>query len=171
MSKERFLASFLHSYEIFHLAFFFFFFDSRRWIFKFLSLSRRNSLSFEVFVEPPQNNSYISLKYLFCQYLVNIAMGFPSSTDGKESGAMQETLVQSLGWEDSLEKRMAIHSSILGWKIPWTREPGRLQSLGSQRARQDWVTNTFTLHSVISYLTINLFFPINTWLYIFNFWV
>ena len=63
-------------------------------------------------------------------------MGFPSSSDGKESGAMQETLVQSLGWEDSLEKGMAIHSSILGWKIPWTGEPSRLQSLGSQRARQ-----------------------------------
>ena len=46
---------------------------------------------------------------------------------------MQETLVQSLGWEDLLEKKMATHSSILAWKIPWTEEPGRLQSMGSQR--------------------------------------
>ena len=44
----------------------------------------------------------------------------------------QETWVQSLGWEDSLEKEMATHSSILAWKIPWTEEPGGLQSMGSQ---------------------------------------
>ena len=47
---------------------------------------------------------------------------------------MQETWVQSLVWEDPLEKGMAIHSSILAWKIPWTEEPGRLQSMGLQRA-------------------------------------
>ena len=47
--------------------------------------------------------------------------------------AMQETWVQSLGWEDPLEKEMAAHSSILAWKIPWMAEPGRLLSMGSQR--------------------------------------
>ena len=47
--------------------------------------------------------------------------------------AMQETQVQSLGWEDPLEKEMAAHSSTLAWKIPWTLEPGRLPSMGSQR--------------------------------------
>ena len=46
--------------------------------------------------------------------------------------AMQETWVQSLGWEDPLEKEMATHSSILAWKIPWMEEPGRLQSMRSQ---------------------------------------
>ena len=46
---------------------------------------------------------------------------------------MQETQVQSLGQEDLLEKEMATHSSILAWKIPWTEEPGRRQSMGSQR--------------------------------------
>ena len=46
---------------------------------------------------------------------------------------MQETQVQSLGWEDPLEKEMAIHSSILAWKIPRTEEPGELQSMGLQR--------------------------------------
>ena len=49
--------------------------------------------------------------------------------------AMQETRVQSLGQEDPLEKEMATHSSILAWKIPWTKEPGRLQSIGLQRVR------------------------------------
>ena len=58
--------------------------------------------------------------------------------------AMWETRVQSLGWEDTLEKRMANHSIILAWRIPWKEEPGGLQSIGSQRVRHDWVTNTFT---------------------------
>ena len=48
---------------------------------------------------------------------------------------MQETQVQSLGWEDPLEKGMATHSSILTWEIPWTEEPGGLQSMRSQRVR------------------------------------
>ena len=51
--------------------------------------------------------------------------------------AMQETQVQSLGWEDPLEKQMTTPSSILAWKIPWTEEPGGLQSMGSQRVRHD----------------------------------
>ena len=50
---------------------------------------------------------------------------------------MQETWVQSLGWEDPLEKEMAAHSSILAWRIPWTEEPGGLQSMGSQRVGHD----------------------------------
>ena len=50
----------------------------------------------------------------------------------KNLPARQETQVQSLGWEDSLEKEMATHTSILAWKIPWTEEPGGLQSMGSQ---------------------------------------
>ena len=54
---------------------------------------------------------------------------------------MQATWIQSLGREDPLEKRMATHSSILPWRIPWTEEPGRLQSTGSQRVRQDLATN------------------------------
>ena len=61
----------------------------------------------------------------------------------KNLPAILETQVQSLGWEDPLEKGMATHSSILGWRIPWTEEPGRLQSMGSQRVGHDWATNTF----------------------------
>ena len=51
----------------------------------------------------------------------------------KSPPAMQEMAVSSLGWEDPLEKGMATHSSILAWEIPWTDEPGGLQSMGSQR--------------------------------------
>ena len=68
---------------------------------------------------------------------------FPGGSDGKEP-AMREAWVQSLGREDPLEKEMTTHSSILAWKIPWTEEPGRLQSMGSQGIRHDWVTNTYT---------------------------
>ena len=50
---------------------------------------------------------------------------------------MQETQIRFLGLEDPLEKEMAPHSSTLAWKIPWTEEPGRLQSMGSQRVRPD----------------------------------
>ena len=55
----------------------------------------------------------------------------------KRLPAMQETWVQSLGREDPLEKEMATHSSTLAWKIPWMEEPGRLQSMGSQRVGYD----------------------------------
>ena len=53
---------------------------------------------------------------------------------------MQETWVWFLGWEDPLEKGMATHSSVLAWRIPWTEEPGGLQSMGSQRVRHNWGT-------------------------------
>ena len=59
----------------------------------------------------------------------------------KSLPAVQETQVQSLGWEDALEKAMAPHSSTLAWKIPRTEEPGGLQSVGSRRVRHDWATS------------------------------
>ena len=55
----------------------------------------------------------------------------------KNLPAVWETLVPSLGWEDPLEEEMATHSRILAWRIPWTEEPGGLQSPGSQRVRHD----------------------------------
>ena len=55
----------------------------------------------------------------------------------KHLPAVQETQVRSLGWEEPLEKEMATHSSTLAWKIPWTEEPGRLQSRGLQRVGHD----------------------------------
>ena len=61
---------------------------------------------------------------------------------------MQEIWVQSLGWKDTLEKGMATHSSILTWRIPWTEEPDGLYSMGSQRVRRDWVTNTHAKQNI-----------------------
>ena len=63
--------------------------------------------------------------------------GFPGDSDGKRLPAMLETWVLSMDWEDSLEKKMATHSSIFAWKIQWTGEPGRLLSMGLQRVRHD----------------------------------
>ena len=67
--------------------------------------------------------------------------GFPVGTSGKEPACQcgrYETRVQPLGQEDPLEKEMATHSSILAWRIPWRKEPGRLQSTGLQRVGHDW---------------------------------
>ena len=68
----------------------------------------------------------------------------------KRLSTMRETRVRSLGWEDPLEKEMAIHSSTIAWKIPRTEEPGRLQSMGSQRVRHDWATSRS--HSSFNFL-------------------
>ena len=59
----------------------------------------------------------------------------------KRLPTMRETWIQSLGQEDSLEKEMATHSSIHAWKIPWTKDPGGLQSMGSQRVGHNWATS------------------------------
>ena len=73
----------------------------------------------------------------------------------KNLPAMRETRVGSLDREDALEKGMATHSIILAWRIPWTEEPGELQSMGSQRVRHDRVTNTHTHTTTVS--TISMF--------------
>ena len=65
------------------------------------------------------------------------SQGFPGGAVVKNLPAKQDMQDPSLGWEDILEEEMAIHSSILAWKIPWTEEPGGLQSLGSQRVGPD----------------------------------
>ena len=67
--------------------------------------------------------------------------------------AMQETQVQSLGWEDSLQKEMTTHSSILAWKIPWTEEPDRLQFMGLQSRTQ--LSNLTSLHTVKGFVIVN----------------
>ena len=72
----------------------------------------------------------------------------------KKPPAMRETWVRSLGREDPLEEGMATHSSILTWRIPWTEEPGGLQSMGSQRVGHDWVTDTFFHFSLWGYLPV-----------------
>ena len=65
---------------------------------------------------------------------VSIVLSFPGGSAVKNLPAKQETRVQSLGWEDPLEKGIATHSSVLAWRIPWTEEPGRLQAMGSPKS-------------------------------------
>ena len=72
--------------------------------------------------------------FWFCQHSTRASL---VAQMVKNLPAMQETWVQSLGWEDPLGKEMATHSSILSWRIPWTKEPGELQSMGLQRVRHD----------------------------------
>ena len=69
--------------------------------------------------------------------MLSLHMGFPGGSDSKESPAMWETWVGSLGWEDPLEEGMATHTSILAWGIPWTEKPGGLQFMGLQRFGHD----------------------------------
>ena len=85
-------------------------------------------------------------KHLYLRRIPSdICEGFPGGANGKESACQCrrlkrhgfETRVQSLGQEDPLEEEMATHFSILAWKIPWTEEPGGLQSMGSERVRHD----------------------------------
>ena len=71
------------------------------------------------------------------QVLNKDQLGFPGGSEVKNLPAMQETWILSLGQEDVLERGMATHSSILAGKIPWTEEPGGLQSTGSQRVQHD----------------------------------
>ena len=70
---------------------------------------------------------------MYILYIIIIYFIFLVVQMVKRLPTMWETRVQSLGWEDLLEKEMAIHSSMLPWKIPWMEKPGRLQSMGSQR--------------------------------------
>ena len=69
--------------------------------------------------------------------------GLRCGSDSKESACNAGTRVQSLGQEDPLGKGMAIHSSVLTWRIPGTKEPCGLQSMGSKRVRHDWATHTY----------------------------
>ena len=77
---------------------------------------------------------------ILLHFTIVLRLGFPGGSIVKNLPAMQELQemqVQSLGWEDPLEKGLATHSSILAWRIPWIEEPGGLQSMGSQRVRHN----------------------------------
>ena len=93
----------------------------------------------------------IDLLTIICFYVflylrfVSDKKSFPGGLDSKESACNAETQVWFLDQEDPLEKGMITHSTIFAWKIPWIDEPCRLQSMGLQRVRHDWATNTFTL--------------------------
>ena len=84
--------------------------------------------------------------------------GSPSGAAVKNLPAMQETRIWYLDQEDPLEKEIATHSSILAWEIPWTEEPGGLQSMGTQRVRNDWSNLAHT--DVMALLMIRFIFKI-----------
>ena len=83
------------------------------------------------------NKHHINPLKLVC---VTYRMGFPGGSVVKNPPAMQKTWIQTLGLQDSLEKKMTTHSSVLAWKILWTEEPGGLQSMGLERVRYDVAT-------------------------------
>ena len=84
--------------------------------------------------EQQQQKEYVVYIYVWASLVAQMV---------KNLLVMQETQVQSPGWEDPLEEGMETHFSILAWRIPWTEEPGRLQSMGSQRVKHNGATNTF----------------------------
>ena len=74
---------------------------------------------------------------------MNQRQDFPGGLAGENQPALQEIQVQSLGWEDPLEEEMATHYSILAWRIPWTEEPGELQSMGFAKSQTQLSTHTY----------------------------
>ena len=85
--------------------------------------------------------------------VIEILLGFPRGSDSREFDCYVGDPGSIPGLRRSLEKGMAVHSSLLAWRIPWTEEPGGIQSMGSKTVRHDWATNTFTF-SDISDITI-----------------
>ena len=80
---------------------------------------------------------YVCVYVCVCVYVYKRLDSVPGGSDDNASATMRETQVQSLGPEDPLEKAMATHARTLAWKIPWTEEPGRLQSVGLKRVGHD----------------------------------
>ena len=99
----------------------------------------------EVVYKTRYQNSYLGYQDTKLTY-----RGFPSGSAVKNLPPMQETQVQSLGWENPLEEGMATHSSILAWRIPWAEEPGRLQFIGLQKVGHDCQVTEKT-HKLIRY--------------------
>ena len=94
----------------------------------------------------------------FSQASRKVEFYFPGGSDGKSSVYNVGDRVQSLGGEDLLEKEMAIHSRFLAWRIPWTEEPDRLQSMGLQRVWHNWATS-FSLSLKVEYFLLFGFCP------------
>ena len=126
-----------------------------------------NSVLKNTLMEIEVQNNMMSCKRLSGYYCFHLSFAkYPwASVVGqrlKRLPAMWETWVQSLGWEDPLEKEMATHSSILAWRIPWSEQPGGQQSTGLQRVRLSWATslslsNTHDYHggSMVKNLSAN----------------
>ena len=118
------------------------FFETLHWVeyvFPFLLCLSLLALS-QLFVRLPQTTLFAFLHFFFLRMAL-ITTSSLVAQRLKYLPAMQETWVQALGREDPLEKEMATHSSILAWRIPWTVEPGGLQSTGSQRVRHNRATS------------------------------
>ena len=99
-----------------------------------------NPLQHSCLENPRDGGAWWAAVYGVAQGRTRLKQLSTHSSVGKESACSAETLVQFLGWEDPLEEEMATHSSILAWRIPWTEEPGRLQSIGSTGVGQDLAT-------------------------------
>ena len=126
--------------------------------------NRKGQLSFQSQRKAMPKNAWgfqfihIFINTCYSIFLMATLMGIRTSLVAqrlKSLPAMQETWVRSLGWEDPLDKEMATYSSILAWRIPWTEEPGGLQSTGLQRVGHDWATS-LSLSMGIKYLFIFL---------------
>ena len=100
-------------------------------------------------------------KELIVQYMTDLVSLFWITTILKS----KDLIFPTISW---MEKAMAPHSSTLAWKIPWTEEPGRLQSMGSQRVGHNWVTSLWLYDAVISSVTLKRRRPPNQLMYIFN---
>ena len=94
---------------------------------------------------------------------MSLVPNFAGGSDGKCLPTMQKTQAGPLSLEDPLEKEMATHSSTFIRKIPWMEEPGRLQSMGSQRVRHNWANFTFTFGSKTSLLFYLIKFSWDSW--------
>ena len=109
--------------------------------------------------------------YLFVLMFQCINFGFSCGSEVKNLPAMQEAQIWSLGWEEPLEKVMVTHSTILAWRIPWTGEPGRLQFIGLQRIRHNWVTFTSKYNTWYFHIHAFLFQCINCAFYYSTSWI
>ena len=103
-------------------------------------------LEFPFTVKPTSRRSSLPLSLDF-SFSIFVSKGFPGGSAVKTLPAVQETWAPSLGWEDPLGKETATQHSVLAWEIPWTEEPGGLQSRGSQGLRRDWGTKNNSSNS------------------------
>ena len=103
--------------------------------------------------------SFSNIYMCVCMYIYIYDRASLVAQTVKRLSTMWETQIQSLGWEDPLEKEMTIPSSTIAWKIPWTEEPGRLQSMGSQRVRHDWATLSY----IYIWIYIYIYFSSKKW--------
>ena len=102
--------------------------------------------------------AFLASDFIFNLLTFLFSTGFPGGSEGKESASMQETQVQSLNWEDPLGKGMVTYFIFFAWRIPWTDEPGRLQSMGFQRIEYNWITDFFFFFFTIFSFTFTSFF-------------